>query len=215
MKEKYSSGKIFLSKQPSKRALGNMTLMKHEVLTGGTKLCLHLDEASHLILLPVTGNLICRDVLDYASFIETGSLKIYSLPANSRCVLLNPYETEVINFLQIRIKDSAINRYKSFVPLNFDFDANKNELIALYPLLNVLHSGALFRVSIGKFSKKTETVYILQQQRSKFYAYVIAGSFEIDGWFLEQQDGLALWDVIAVGIEALSDYSILLVLEFF
>ncbi|WP_165699302.1 pirin family protein [Hymenobacter jejuensis] len=53
----------------------------------------------------------------------------------------------------------------------------------------------------------------MKSNRSRFFAFVVAGAFEVEGRLLHERDGLALWDVQEVELEALSNDALVLVLE--
>jgi hypothetical protein len=46
-----------------------------------------------------------------------------------------------------------------------------------------------------------------------FFAFVVAGAFEVEGRLLHQNDGLALWNTSVIELEALSENVVILVVE--
>jgi len=69
------------------------------------------------------------------------------------------------------------------------------------------------RASLGRFTGRAEAEYHLRRPGAGFFAFVLAGAFEIAGRLLHANDGLALWDTGTVEVEALSNDALLLVLE--
>ena len=76
---------------------------------------------------------------------------------------------------------------------------------------NELFSIPSCRLSIGQFQGRDEAVHVLNG-KGCFY-YVLAGAFEIQERLLHAGDGLALWDIEQVDLEALSNNAVLLVLD--
>ncbi|MBC6988212.1 hypothetical protein H9I52_00875 [Hymenobacter sp. BT491] len=53
----------------------------------------------------------------------------------------------------------------------------------------------------------------MKSSRSRFFAFVVTGAFEVEGRLLHKRDGLALWYVQEVELKALSNDALVLVLE--
>ena len=70
-----------------------------------------------------------------------------------------------------------------------------------------------FALSLGRFAGRHETEYKVQHAGSHLFAYVLAGAFEFEGRLLHEKDGLALWDMATLELEALSNNALVLVLE--
>ncbi len=62
--------------------------------------------------------------------------------------------------------------------------------------------------------KKFTTHFNYQEAVTLLYFFVIQGAFEVANRLLEARDGLGLWSVKEVELEALSNEAIVLVLQF-
>ena len=69
-----------------------------------------------------------------------------------------------------------------------------------------------FRISIGQFSGREEVVKSVVDFPNVF-CYVLAGAFEISGRLLQPLDGLAIWDIEEIDMEALSNNALVLMVE--
>lgn len=200
---------------PDKEALDSLQVFNEELLAGNESLIFTLEQDTHVILIPVTGALTINGAQGLALTVEAGEIALNTVPANSSVQLSNPYLAETISFLQIRIKaERPVNTLSSLL-LNFNLDTHHNELIPIVGA-DFGHSALQqlpFSVSIGRFNGRQEAVYKLKSSCSLFFAFVIAGAYEVEGRLLHEKDGLALWDTDEVELEALSNNALILCLE--
>lgn len=202
-------GRIFI--EPSGLITSGAMRLTDQILPADGRMELQYIEAGYVIILPVTGDLYYEDQLGEAVEVNVGEVKVSSMLAATTLVLTNPYVSDAVNFLAIRIRDSFIAQALSFDPVLFDFDAHRNQL------MEVLSPSAFatlpFRLSIGRFTGRAETIYEMKNGEADFFAFVIAGAFEIEGRLLHPRDGLTLSNAKHIEIEALSNHAILLVIE--
>jgi hypothetical protein len=142
---------------------------------------------------------------------------VYTLPANSSFTLINSYEQDTITFLQIWIKAKEPVYTISSQLYSFSINNIKNRLASIIPEANnnTEASEFPFSLSIGQFGGRQETVYKLCSKEALFFGFVITGAFELEGRLMHEKDGLALWDVEEVELEALSINALMLVVELY
>lgn len=196
-----------------KQPIRNLTTLNDELLVPWGKLEVSVKEASHLLILPITGDLFYEGPNHDATEVNIGEIKICSLTAGSKFNIQNPYSSDFINFLQIWIKDDSISQNETLKPIDFDLNKNINHLINILSSNSLKHHSFPFKLGIGQFDGRTEVVYDLQNKNNTFFTFVIAGAFEINGRLMHPRDGLALWDTNSVEIEALSNEATLLCIE--
>lgn len=88
--------------------------------------------------------------------------------------------------------------------------------MAVTPVLSEPPAGALppclpVGVQIGRFAGRAGTTCALPGGAT-FFAFVLAGAFELAGQLLHTGDGLALWDTSIVELEALSNEAVVITL---
>lgn len=191
-----------------KSPVGRLRVLNEEWLAGAGRQQVTLAEAAHVLLLPITGSLkVQTDAAPTTVAVEEAL--VATVHADSTMHFINPYPTETISFLHLQLATEPVS-----VALNqrfgFDFDTLDNGLVEI---IAAKSSGLPFSLSLGRFAGRQEVVYTVKQPGSQFYAFVIAGAFELEGRLLHEKDGLALWDVTEVEIEALSNNALLLVVE--
>ncbi|MDF7812889.1 hypothetical protein [Hymenobacter sp. YC55] len=193
-----------------KEPFENLYVVNEETLGGGRHLEYTAEQASYILLLPVIGELVATTTAGSAT-VGVEQLQLLTVPANTTVQLTNPYETELVTFLQLWVKaERPIEQVGSQV-FAFQLSAVENQLI---PIVPGSEAGLTlpFAVHIGRFAGRQEVVYRLENQAS-FFAFVLAGAFEVQGRLLHEKDGLALWDTEEVEVEALSNNALLVVVE--
>ena len=209
-----SQAKIFLSgdrgliEQEGFRSYNTFNLLNDITLAGNQKITLQAEEHSDVVLLPIVGAINCLDSNGNDTLIEAGQAQIYAAPGNTTIEISNPFELELINFLHITVKRPFTSLKAETQVFSFDLANNKNELIELYPDAHY----AYHKSFIGKFAGREEAIYQMEEGKGLF-VFVIEGAFEVQYRLLEARDGLALWNVKDVEMEALSNDAILLLLE--
>ncbi|UYZ62796.1 pirin family protein [Hymenobacter weizhouensis] len=192
-----------------KEPFGRLLAVNEETLAAGRRVSLAVPEAAHVLVLPLTGAVQASLEPGKAGRVEVEELGVLTAPAGSTVHFTNPYPDEVIHFLHLWVAGpatTAASRVSAF---------NAEELVnQLGPLLPTEGgSGLPFRVSMGQFGGRVEVEYQLQRSTARFFAFVLAGAFEIAGRLLHEKDGVALWDTPAVELEALSNEAVVLVIE--
>lgn len=192
-------------------AFDDLYLLNDYTLAGGRSVSVNVDESSYVILLPVVGAMAMKVDPGCQVIIEPGRLHIVYLPKGDRIGLSNPYEADLVNFIQLSIKAGAACG-DTFRQITFNLDKNKNNLIDL--IKGSGNEGDLPRISIGKFSGRSEAFYKLRSKENKVFTFIIEGVFEVQERLLHPRDGLGLWDVPGdIELEALSNDAILLIIE--
>lgn len=232
----YSSGKIFLAGERGctenswfrsyntfnfgsyqnhhKTPVWPLYVLNDDTLAGGKCLSLTVEEHTDVLMLPIVGAITYKDDVGHESLIEAGQVQLSAIPKGSNIQVSNPYEKELVNFIQLWFKQPNPEVHEPLIS-RFDIDRHKNELIEVLPVLTNANKSLIKhpRVSIGKFWGRQEIVYTKVWQDSNVFVFVLEGAFEVQYRLLEAKDGLALNGVKEIEIEALSNDAILLVIE--
>ena len=189
-------------------AFGNLFLCNDESIAGGKVTFFLCKEDSLQIFMPITGGIdIVANGKEFA--LENGHVQVLIMGKGDVLEIRNPYQNDVINYIQFGIKTDMFLMRASEMLFGFDFERNQNQL------LEIISSPKLpFKLSAGIFAGREEAVYKMQSPNHQFYAFIIDGAFEIEGRLMHARDGLALWDIGQIKLEALSNNAIAVVLEF-
>jgi len=189
-----------------KTPVNRLYVLNDDTLAGGKSINMQLEEDVMLILLPVVGMIDYRDSTGNSCSTEAGCLQMIMLPAGSSFTVSNPYEEELVNFLQCWIKIENIVPRTVLQKFMFELDEHKNHFIS-----SELEAGIVFH--IAKLSGRQKAVLQFSHDTTAAFAFVIEGAFELEERLLHQRDGLALWNSKKAEMEALSNDAIIFILE--
>ena len=212
---RYSTFNFNGYKQEHKEPIGSLYVFNEELLAGSQKLTFAVDQAMHVMHIPITGAANFIDSDGKITLVDVEEVLIYTLAAGSSYQIANPYEKDTISFLQIWIKAEQTVDTNSIQLFQFSFSTIQNQLTDIITAVQALDTAATlpFSLSIGLFAGRQEAIYTLKNKESLFYSFIIAGAFEIEGRLMQEKDGLALWEAEEVELEALSNNALAVVLE--
>jgi redox-sensitive bicupin YhaK (pirin superfamily) len=198
-----------------KTPFGSLYALNEETLAGFHSIDFVAEQASYVLVLPITGTVQVAPQPTVPIRIDVEELQVFTLPANSTIRFTNPYETELISFLHLWLTAEPTDYNVSTQHFTFDFQALENRLVEVTPGRGQpkLESTLPFALSLGCFAGRHEAVYTAKEEGARFFVFVLAGAFELEGRLLHEKDGLALWGTTDFELEALSNNALLLVLE--
>ena len=194
-----------------KQPFGRMYLLNDDALDGGRTMTMQVEEPSSIILLPVIGALHFKSSAGHEGTLAAGQVQLLMLSKGDQLVLINPFKNDLINFLQIWIRNDLP---ANTVSVSSDFDVNifQNSLMKISPQWLGDHR-LPFSISIGKFSGRGEADFYPSTADAGVFLLVLDGAFEVAGRLLNARDGLALYETSPIDIEALSYEALILVVE--
>lgn len=188
----------------NKAAFGAIRVFNDNTLAAGKSMKMQVEKPTDVLILPLVGGIEFKTSTRYHDFLEAGKLQIFSAEAGMEYEVLNPYSSELINYLEIWIeKENAVSSKTEQSEIDIE---KRNELLPIYSTENTF---AYF----GKFGGREDSIYQLKNTANGIFAFVIEGAFEFQNRLLHPRDGLALWNVSEIDFEALSTDAILLVFE--
>ncbi|MVM33658.1 pirin [Spirosoma sp. HMF4905] len=193
---------------------GALKLLNDDTLKAGYSISMHVEETTTVILLPIVGGLEYQSSVG-TGFLEAGQTQILSLSAGMSYQISNPYETELINFIQIWLTDQS----SAFTPASQQTSFNltdKNKLLPFFSINSTANTNHGQSTGfIGTYAGREEDVYQLRKAENGIFVFILSGAFEIQNRLLHERDGLALSAIQhgEVDFEALSNDAILLLLE--
>lgn len=186
-----------------KKPFGNLYVLNDDMLDGGRSLKMQVEEAFQVIIFPVAGAIKYSDNLGNDNLVVAGQAQAISFPEGGTYEISNPFKDQWVNFLQVWIKTESKEESSKNLFTYPDVNSSVNNLVPAIP------GGSLF---IGKFSGRGETLHKTKAKKDLF-VFVLEGAFEVEGRLLHRRDGLALYNVSEIDMEALSNEALLLVIE--
>jgi len=206
----FNSGDYF---NPYKHSFGNIYALNDCMLAGSASQSIKVPEGFYVVLLPVSGAISYSDSSMGNKLVAAGQAQVIFVNKDTDIEIINPFRDEIVNFLQVLIKSDKTSLEKAIYLSTYD-DVNRfrNKTVQVFP--GISDSTTLgFSMYIGKFSGRGEMIYTIKQDGKGFFGFVLEGAFEVEGRLLHARDGLALWNIREVEIEALSNGALLLIIE--
>lgn len=202
-----------LYKDLGREPFGNLQVFNDDTLAAGKSFKMQLEENTEVILLPVVGAVEYKNSLGETGIVEAGQMQIFSAASGMEYEIINPYETELVNFIQIFLTNNGDFFIPKIQEINIDLE-NRNQL---FPLFSQDQSGLTAHQEtfgyIGKYSGRSEDVYQLKNPENGIFVFIIEGAFEVQNRLMEARDGLSLRNLDELDFEALSNDAIILILE--
>jgi redox-sensitive bicupin YhaK (pirin superfamily) len=197
----------------SREPFGNLQVFNDDTLAPGKSLSMKLAENTEVILLPVVGAVEYKNSLGKTGMLEAGQIQVFSAGEGMYYELSNPYETELVNFIQIFIR----NNTQPFAPQVQESDVDLQTRNQLFPLFAPGQKGMEVHQEtggfIGKYGGRQEGIYHLRNPDHGLFVFVIEGAFEVQNRLMEARDGLSLRNLETLEFEALSNDAIVLIIE--
>ncbi|MFD2935045.1 pirin family protein [Spirosoma flavum] len=203
----------------NKKPFGSLHVLNDDTLKASHSIKMQVDGNTDVLLLPIVGGLEYKSSLGIG-FLDAGQVQIFSLANGMTYEIINPYESELINFIEIWLP----NRSSIFLPkirqIRFNL-ADKNKLLPLFSLNSTnLNNHQQSRGFIGKYDGRKSGIYPIEKsengtQLTGVFVFVLSGVFEVQNRLLHERDGLSLMNIhdSDIEFEALSNEAILLLLE--
>ena len=195
---------------------GLLRVLNDDVVSGGQGFGQHPHENMEIISIPLSGDLKHEDSMGNKTVIREGEIQVMSAGTGIFHSEYNANKEQPVEFLQIWIFPRSQD-----VPPRYD-QTELNDLHLANTLHQVLspnpsdqgvwiHQDAWFH--IGTFDEGIETVYPIKKEGNGIYAFVLEGSFDINGQRLEKRDALGIWEILELSIRSLDLNSRLLLID--
>lgn len=206
---RYSSFNFNEYFNPHKTPFAQLFMLNDSCMVAGHRNELIADRNCQLVTVPITGAICIQKGGLLTEKIDVGEVHLSALSVGDQLSILNPYEDDLVTYLQIGIASSEIvNDHFKTGQFNIDLLNEMNPIV----FKTIENEGLSYSLNIGRFSGRGEACWSLKEN-SMLFCYVIAGAFEIEGRLMHESDGLALWNASSIECEALSSHAILLTIE--
>ncbi len=195
---------------------GLLRVLNDDVVSGGQGFGQHPHENMEIISIPLSGDLKHEDSMGNKTVIREGEIQVMSAGTGIFHSEYNANKEQAVEFLQIWIFPRSQD-----IPPRYD-QTELNDLHLANKLHQVLspnpsdqgvwiHQDAWFH--IGTFNEGIETVYPIKKEGNGIYAFVLEGSFDINGQRLEKRDALGIWETLELSIHSQDLNSRLLLID--
>ena len=201
---------------PSRIHFGALRVLNDDKVSGGMGFGQHPHDNMEIISIPLEGDLEHQDSMGNNAVIRHGDIQVMSAGTGIYHREYNHSKDSTVKFLQIWVfpnKKNVTPRYDQ-ITLNVADRHNQLQQI-LSPNSDDsgvwVHQDAWFH--LGKFDQDVETNYSIKKAGNGVYAFVLSGSFELDGQALSTRDGLGIRGAEAFELKALTPNAEILLME--
>jgi redox-sensitive bicupin YhaK (pirin superfamily) len=199
---------------PERMHFGVLRVLNDDTVQGGKGFGTHPHDNMEIISIPLEGDLEHKDSMGNVTVIRNGDIQVMSAGTGIQHSEYNKNIDKTVKFLQIWVfpnKRNVTPRYDQ-ITLNLADRKNKLQQI-LSPNPDDtgvwIHQNAWFH--LGTLDKGFKTEYKIKGGSGNgVYAFVLSGNVSINGQPLNARDGLGIWDVAKLDIQADTNAELLL-----
>ena len=201
---------------PERIHFGVLRVLNDDRIDAGMGFGTHPHENMEIISIPLEGDLQHKDSMGNTAIIRQGDIQVMSAGTGIQHSEFNPNADRLTRFLQIWILPNKKNATPRYDQLTLDPSKSKNQLQQILSPNSDddgvwIHQDAWFH--LGNFDKDIVTNYVLKNPNNGVYAFVLEGSFELNGEVLDRRDGMGVSGPLIISIKSLADKSSLLLME--
>lgn len=201
---------------PERMHFGVLRVLNDDELAAGMGFGTHPHNNMEIISIPLEGDLEHKDSMGNTAVIKKGDIQVMSAGTGVQHSEYNRNKDRLTKFLQIWVfpnKQSVEPRYDQITLNEADRENKLQQILSPNPEDEGvwIHQDAWFH--LGKFDKGITTEYSIKKEGNGVYAFILEGSFTINGIELNRRDGLGVWDVDNIQIESTSGNSEMLLME--
>lgn len=198
---------------PERMHFGRLRVINDDRVIGGAGFGTHPHQNMEIVSIPLQGALEHKDSMGHGSVIHAGDVQIMSAGTGVTHSEFNPDPEQEVNFLQIWVLPAQQNIQARYGQKHFPASERQNQL---QMVVSPKHENALWinqdaYFLLGQFSLGQQTSYRLQKSDHGVYLFVISGEVKVGQTPLKARDGLGLWEISELKIQAETDSEILLI----
>lgn len=190
---------------PDRINFGVLRVLNDDFVAAGKGFGTHPHDNMEIISIPLEGDLEHRDSMGNVAVISKGDVQVMSAGTGITHSEYNKNSDRPVKFLQIWLFPKSLNvkpRYNQITLKTEDRQNKLQQILSPDPQdAGVwIHQDAWFYM--GNFDEGIETKYQIRKSGNGVYAFVLKGSYIIDGTELSERDGLGISDADAVDIKS-------------
>jgi len=182
--------------------LGEDVIISDIFLSAGAVAPLDIDTSCCNIVFPLVGTVQLTGEKGLQANLRNGDIHRLC-PGIADVAVKNTLENDTINFLHIMLPKQKASLW--------DVSSARMEITVKNRMIS--GTGYANNIKVGVYDSRAKDIIRLQQPGANLAAFVINGSFEIEGRLMEYRDSLMLRDIEEAEIEALSELAVLLIID--
>ena len=201
---------------PERMHFGVLRVLNDDTIAGGTGFGTHPHDNMEIISIPLEGELEHKDSMGNVTVIKKGEIQVMSAGTGIQHSEYNRKKDGDTKFLQIWVFPNKKNVKPRYDQIQLDVTKRQN---TLQQILSPnpddegvwIHQDAWFHM--GNFENGKTANYSFKKNANGVYAFVLSGSFKLNGETVGTRDGFGIWNTTEMKLEALSNNSEILLME--
>lgn len=201
---------------PQKMNFGLLRVLNDDTVAPGMGFGKHPHDNMEIISIPLSGDLEHEDSMGNKAIIKEGEIQAMSAGTGIFHSEYNASKTAEVKFLQIWIfprEKDVTPRYDQILLPDLSKANTLHQVLSPNPddAGIWVHQDTWF--NMGTFDQGKSQSYDVQKAQNGVYAFVIDGSFEIEGQKLGKRDAIGLWETDKIDFKSLEAGSRLLLID--
>lgn len=201
---------------PERMRFGALRVLNDDTVAAGMGFGTHPHDNMEIISIPLEGDLEHKDSMGNVTVIRNGDIQVMSAGTGIRHSEFNKNKDSQVKFLQIWVFPKQRNVTPRYDQISLDPADRVNQLQQiLSPSPDDagvwIHQDAWFH--LGRFDEGKGVGYRVHKAGNGVYAFVLSGSFQVNGIALDARDGLGIWDTDKFDLAAVTPGSEILLME--
>lgn len=198
---------------PERMHFGALRVLNDDVVAPGMGFPAHPHRDMEIISIPLEGDLEHRDNMGNTAVIRQGDIQVMSAGTGIVHSEYNKNKDAEVRFLQIWVipsKQNASPRYGQFSLNPADRKNRFQQIVSPDAEDEGLWINQQAWFHLADFDKDVAKQYRLKSKESGLYVFNLSGDLKINDQVLHTRDGMGLWEIDEVQINALSSSQFLL-----
>lgn len=198
---------------PERMHFGALRVLNDDRVTGGAGFPTHPHQNMEIISIPLRGDLEHKDSMGNVQIIREGDVQIMSAGTGVTHSEYNHHADREVNFLQIWILPQEHNIKPRYAQRHFPRSERRNQLqqvISDQGEKNGLWINQDARFYLGDIEVGQSLHHRLKGPDYGVYIFVLEGQLEVEGETLNSRDGLGLWELESLELQAAENTEFLL-----
>lgn len=198
---------------PDRMHFGALRVLNDDSVAPGMGFGTHSHQNMEIISIPLEGDLKHADSAGNAKIIREGDVQVMSAGSGIQHSEYNANSDRMVKFLQIWLFPNQRNVTPRYDQITLDRSRLKNQL---YPVVAPssekegvwIYQDAWFYM--GHLDEGFKTIYHLHKTGNGVYVFLIEGALLVNDQVLNRRDGMGLWDISSLTLEAQSGVKVLI-----
>jgi redox-sensitive bicupin YhaK (pirin superfamily) len=201
---------------PERMHFGVLRVLNDDTVAPGMGFGTHPHDNMEIISIPLEGDLEHKDSMGNVATIRHGDIQVMSAGTGIRHSEYNKNKDKQVKFVQIWVFPNKRNVSPRYDQITLNVPDRQNRLQQIlspdpHDAGVWIHQDAWFH--LGVFDKGKEAEYAVKKKGNGVYAFVLRGSFTLNGQLLHTRDGFGIWDINRIHLRSETKDSEILLMD--